>query len=251
MESIVCIPFNNEALNFAAKHLSRCGITTTSLPHNDVTHLLLPVPSFDDSGHIRGGGSIEGLLRQFSESICVIGGNLSHIALRPYKTIDLLQDPHYVTQNAAITAYCALKYIINALPVVIAQQTILIIGWGRIGKCLSKLLRDMNAHVTILARKETDRAMATALGYHVCDADVDLSHFRVLINTAPASIFNADQLCKCRSDCYKLDLASIQGIPGPGVLWARGLPGKDAPESSGILIADTIMRLSIYKEVAP
>ena len=32
------------------------------------------------------------------------------------------------------------------------------------------------------------------------------------------------------------------------VIWARGLPGKDAPESSGILIAKTIIRLLERKE---
>ena len=35
---------------------------------------------------------------------------------------------------------------------------------------------------------------------------------------------------------------------GDDVLWARGLPGKDAPESSGKLIARTILRLCGGKE---
>lgn len=41
----------------------------------------------------------------------------------------------------------------------------------------------------------------------------------------------------------KIDLASKPGIGGTDVLWARGLPGKFAPESAGKLIAQTILRL--------
>ena len=45
--------------------------------------------------------------------------------------------------------------------------------------------------------------------------------------------------------CFEvlMDLASSPGIDGENVLWARGLPGKIAPESSGELIAKTVMRL--------
>ena len=45
-----------------------------------------------------------------------------------------------------------------------------------------------------------------------------------------------------------MDLASLRGIEGDRVIWARGLPGKDAPESSGALIAKTVIRLLERKE---
>ena len=47
----------------------------------------------------------------------------------------------------------------------------------------------------------------------------------------------------CFGNALKIDLASKPGIGGSDVIWARGLPGKDAPESSGELIAKTIIRL--------
>jgi hypothetical protein len=53
----------------------------------------------------------------------------------------------------------------------------------------------------------------------------------------------------CKEDCLKIDLASHRGIEGEDVIWARGLPGKDAPESSGKLIVKTAIRL-IEKERA-
>lgn len=249
METVICIPFNNGALDYAGQHLIRQGITASPLPGADVTHLLLPVPSFDGDGKIRGGGSIEGLLRQLPEPVTVIGGNLNHPALQGYQAIDLLQDPFYVTENAAITAHCALKYILNALPVTLKDQQVLVIGWGRIGKCFARILRGLDARITICARKASDRAMAAALGYDTMEPSWDVSCFRMIINTAPAMVIGEEQMTRCRPDCMKLDLASVQGLSGRDVIWARGLPGKDAPESSGKLIADTVIRLLSQEEV--
>ena len=45
-----------------------------------------------------------------------------------------------------------------------------------------------------------------------------------------------------------IDLASKLGIEAEDVIWARGLPGKDAPETSGDLIARTVIRLTAKKE---
>ncbi len=248
METVICIPCNNGALDYAGRQLTRKGVIATPLPGADATHLLLPVPSFDPEGRIRGGGSIEGLLRQLPEDICIIGGKLDHPALAGYPSLDLLLDPFYVAENASITAHCALKHILNALPVTLACQKILIIGWGRIGKCLARLLRQLDAQITIYARKETDRAMASALGYGIADPDFTISDFRVIINTAPAQVISEEAMAHSQPDCYKLDLASVQGLPGRDVVWARGLPGKDAPESSGNLIAETVLRLLYNKE---
>lgn len=237
MEPVIYIPFKNTALDYAGRHLVRRGITATAMPGSDVTHLLLPVPGFDL------GGDLDDILQQLPDDICIISGSIQHPSLEKYQRIDLLQNPFYVAENAAITAHCAVKYILNALPVTPADLPVLIIGWGRIGKCLARLLRNLDAAVTVFARKESDRTMAQALGYGIIEKEADLSRFRVIVNTAPAPVFSETQIEQCGKDCYKLDLASVKGLPGPDVVWARGLPGKDAPESSGKLIADTIIRL--------
>ena len=243
METVIYIPFKNAALDYAGRFLVSNGITATSMAGSDVTHLLLPVPAFHYEE------DLDRLLRQLPDAVCIIGGSLNHSNPEKYPMIDLLQDPFYLAENAAITAHCAVKYIWNALPVTLEGQPVLIIGWGRIGKCLARLLRGMGASVTILARKETDRAMARALGYACFCPEADLSRFRVIVNTAPAVLFSEAQMKQCRQDCCKLDLASVKGLPGQDVVWARGLPGKDAPESSGKLIADAIIRIFNSKEV--
>ena len=53
----------------------------------------------------------------------------------------------------------------------------------------------------------------------------------------------------CRKDCVKIELASTDGIAGSDILTARGLPGTYAPETSGKLIAATVLRLCAKEEL--
>jgi len=209
------------------------------------------VPSFESEGILRGGQSLVHILQRLDSSVCVMGGNLSCDALAPYKTVDLLQDDLYLCENAAITAHCAVKLLLQQLPVTVQDCHILVIGWGRIGKCLAELLRCMGAVVTVAARKEADRAMLTALGYPVADPNnlsYGLVQYRAIFNTAPAPILDEGRCAYCRSNCVMIDLASKLGLSGRNVIWARGLPAKDAPETSGALIARSILRLARNKE---
>ena len=244
---------NTAALTYACRNLSDRGVEIANSPAAKVTHLLLPVPSFDADGRIKGCGHPESVLADLPKNITVIGGNLTHPALQAYKTIDLLQDPTYVAVNAAITADCAIRIAGNNLPVVFQDCPVLIIGWGRIGKCLAAQLKALGANVTVSARKEADRGMLQALGYGTKSPD-QLTHclmrYRIIFNTVPAPVLSEEQVAHCQDDCVKIDLASVLGIAGKNVIWARGLPGKDAPESSGALIAKTILRLIAGKEAS-
>ena len=235
-------PVPNAALTYATNFLSPKGYTFYNAPDPQVTHLLLPIPSFSPDGGIKGGGSLETVLSLLPKEITVIGGNLAHPALSGYKTIDLLQDPVYLAKNAAITAHCAIQILASCLPCTLDGCPILVIGWGRIGKLLAHLLKANGASVTVSARKETDRAMLLAMGYSVQDLP-DPSGFRAVCNTAPARV-----LPDCPDTLLKIELSSVLGIGGKDVIWARGLPAIHAPESSGALIAETLIRLLTQKE---
>ena len=178
------------------------------------------------------------ILERLPEEAEIIGGNLDRPEFSDYRTFDLLKDPFYSAQNAHITACCAIKLTVNKLPVILTGQKALVIGWGRIGKCLAALLRQLGVDVTIAARKETDRAALLSLGYHAIDTkNIDPLPYRIIYNTVPTMI-----LPQCPGNALKIDLASQLGIGGLDVVWARGLPGRDAPESSGLLIARTVLR---------
>lgn len=225
-------PVRNSALDYAIKSLP-----VLPAPTERITHLLLPIPSFSADGTIKGGGDLGAILSTLPKDITIIGGNLRHPALTDYKALDLLQDAVYVSENADITARCALRVLMSCLPCTLKNCPVLVIGWGRIGKCLARLLRENDAQVTVCARKEKDRAMLGALGYRTQEVP-DAAGFRVVINTAPAVI-----LSHCPAGIIKMELSSVMGLPGEDVLWARGLPAIYAPESSGKLITETVSRL--------
>lgn len=251
MERCLLYPIGcSDSCHYAAILLEKAGFSLTDHPSPDITHLLLDIPSFDPNGCLRDGTDLQELLRRVPKTITLIGGNLDQEYLDGYRKIDLLKDPHYLAKNAAITAECALQICTPHLKATLSDSPVLILGWGRIGKCLAKLLSSMGCPVTVAARKESDRAMLEALGYRAVDFSQiteTLQQCKVLFNTVPDLPLHSDV-----PDLWKngtaIDLASYPGMKGKSVIPARGLPGKYAPESSGMLIAQAILRL--YKEEA-
>lgn len=218
----VCCTPGNTALEYAAIWLRGAGVTVTDVCDSETTHLLLPVPTrcFDT----------------LPENVVIAGGNLH--CLPGYTVIDLLKDPQYLTENAAITARCAAR-LTDAdwkdLPV-------LVLGWGRIGKYLSRELRELGACVTIAARKAPDLETATALGY----GSIPLEHarqalprFHVVFNTIPAMVLSLDAW-----EGVAVELASKPGMCGKPIIDGKGLPGRLAPEASGELIARRFLALA-------
>ena len=222
----ICCPTGNAATGYAAEYLKEAGMYVSDSPEPDTTHLLLPVPtrSFDD----------------LPEGMVIVGGNLH--CLPGFKTIDLLKDAQYLAENAAITARCAVDLIGKELQ----DLPVLVLGWGRIRKCLGKFLWDAGATVTIAARKEADVALVSALGYEGVFIDRVaplLPKFGAVLNTVPAMVLPAFQ---CAPDCVLLELASRPGMAGNNIVRASGLPAKYAPKESGALIARRL--LAILKE---
>ena len=184
------------------------------------------------------------LLQRLPERILVIGGNLNHPALDGYRKLDLLRQEAYLAENAALTADCALRIAGQELDIAFSEAKAVIIGWGRIAKCLAPMLRDLGAQVTVAARKESDRAMARSLRLRAAAVEelpALAQETDLLINTAPAPILAEQQLDSWHA--MKLDLASQKGLDCEDVLWARGLPGKMVSASSGALIARTILEV--------
>lgn len=242
MKPILVFPAGTtDAIRFAADLLHRNGIALIDHPAPEITHLLLDVPSFSPDGNLRDGRNPQTLLERIPEDLTIIGGSLDHPVMNPYRKMDLLADESYLAQNAAITSDCAMRVAAPLLKTAFRDTHALVIGWGRIGKCLAKLLKAMDVPVTVAARKEKDRAALVSLGYDAMEMHGDLSRFRLIFNTVPEIVF-PDEILHTRN-CIKIDLASRRGLSGEDVVHAKGLPGRMVPESSGRLIAQTVLRI--------
>lgn len=241
-QPVFCTAGDTAALRYARNILQQWGYAVSDAPCAGATHLLLPVPSFEADGALKGGPRLEDVLSTLPEDVMVLGGNLPSL---PCQGIDFLQDDFYLAENAAITAQCTMK-LIPLHRNGIEGASVLIIGWGRIGKRLAPLLKASGAKVTAAARKPSDLAAASDLGYAVVETQKwDAAQYDIVINTAPAPLMDQQET---RTDALLIDLASVKGITGSRVIWARGLPNKDAPDASGVLIAKTALRYALGKE---
>ena len=241
---ILCIP-RTEAIRRAGDHLCEAGFHVTRTPAPDISHVLLPVPSFS-----AGDEYLAHFLADLPDNVIISGGNLSSPLLEGYATIDFLKDPYYLAENAAITAACTLKLLENKLGTSTKNKQILIIGWGRIGKCLCRLLEENGISAAVAARKDSDRALISALGnrsFSIQDASSKAEEFDIIINTVPAMVLPE---LKSKENALLLELASRPGMSGKNILDCRGLPSKIDPDASGRLIAKTFLRLAFGQEVS-
>jgi len=168
--------------------------------------------------------------------------------------IDYFEREELTVMNAAITAEGALELIMKEQARTVLGMSVLITGYGRIAKILSRYLAALGARVTVSARKFADLTWARIM---CCEAalwdeiDGRLGGFDTVVNTVPAELFDREKLIRLKKDCLVIDLASKTGIAdtelarsaGVRVIWALSIPGKVAPITAGYIIADTILNI--------
>ena len=231
MDKAIYIAQDTPALIEAAVELHRGGISFCgSCEEADVLLYSVPTPPF--------------LRDDIPRGPVIIGGNLDFLDTS-IPRLDLLKDPFYLAQNARITAEAALSLILPKVESDFAHAEVLILGWGRIGKCLDQIFRHLGFPVSVFARKPQDQAMLSALGYTAVtkeDMIRNISRYHCIINTAPAQILSQQELTLASESCIIAELASVPGLIGGNVIRGNGLPGRYKPKASGKLIANTILR---------
>lgn len=174
-----------------------------------------------------------------------------NLTSRGIRYLDLLDREEMAVLNAIPAAEGAVELIIKAIPRTIHNSKILILGYGRIGKVLARILSGFGADVWVEARNYSDLSWIEAYGYkpvHLHDLERYVTDMNVIINTVPHLLITADILNKIHRDCYLLDLASKPGgidfdhakKLGFKTDWALSLPGKVAPMTAAEIIKKTI-----------
>ncbi|MBP3448545.1 MAG: hypothetical protein J6K51_05970 [Clostridia bacterium] len=174
---------------------------------------------------------------------------------------DYAKEEEFLIKNAQITAEGALDILFSETPHSVYGSKLLITGYGRIGKILSRLCKALGADVSVAARKERDLSWIELSGcrplrYERLEAY--LGEFDMIVNTVPERIFGTEEIASIKQDCLFVDLASVPGgidwdaagEAGLKTIWALSLPGKVAPYSSGNIIADTLTNLLETKKLS-
>lgn len=245
---------------------SRLHVITHDVPGADMNALndeieiaVPPFPSFQGA-LIRGHNAVP--IADFLARLCrksyVFGGLFgdwkASFADRDISAFDLYGSEPMTTANACLTAEGAIQLAMEQSSISLHDAKCLVIGYGRIGKCLSKMLQGLSASVTVAARKPADRAIAEALGFQSEQTAVYLHGLRqydFIFNTVPAEIISESQLALISSDCILIDLASRPGgfsakrckELGLNFIPAPGLPGRYSPKTAGIFYAQSILSI--------
>lgn len=168
--------------------------------------------------------------------------------------IDILKREELSVLNSISTAEGAIQIAMEQTEITLTGSNILILGFGRIGKVLAKMLAGIGANVYCEARKPQDLAWIQAFGYTPIDLknlDENLNKFDVIMNTIPSVVLDANNLDKIKQDCLIIDLASNPGgvdreeVKKKNIkfVWALSLPGKVAPVTSAKYIKETIYNI--------
>ncbi len=195
----------------------------------------------------------------------LLGGNITPSLSKIFDSaninyIDYLKRDELMIKNAIPTAEGAIEIAFSEMPITLHNSNALVVGFGRIGKILSSMLKGIGAKVSVSARKCHDLAWISSSGYTPLDnssLEKNISGYDVIFNTVPAMILDKDVLKNANPDALIIDLASKPGGVdfatakdlGLKVIWSLGLPGKVAPITSGEIIKDTVINILNEMEV--
>jgi dipicolinate synthase subunit A len=171
------------------------------------------------------------------------------------ETYDYSSVEEFAIKNASLTAQAALGIAINEYNSGIIGSKCLVCGFGRIGKALSLILKNIGANVTVSARKPEDLAWLEALNLNAVKSEniFDDFSYDIVLNTVPFLIFSKKNLYKVPEDTLIIDLASAPGgtdfefakIKGIKAIHALSLPGKVFPKEAGEIIKNTIYGVNV------
>ncbi len=241
----------------------RCAKWRSALASADA--IIIPIVAEDGGGRLNVSPSFTEDVPHLRDILdassgVVLGGKLpdsflSYAKEQSREAIDYFLNEELQILNALPTAEGAVAVAFENLDRTIFSSSILVVGYGRIGKALASLLWRMGARVDVAARKDSELARIEISGMTPRSISADsLSRlvaggYDVVFNTVPCVLFDAEVLKSAREETLYVDLASSPGgfdfnyakERGLRVLKALSLPGKYFPRSAGMIIGKIVL----------
>ncbi|PWI58275.1 dipicolinate synthase subunit DpsA [Sulfoacidibacillus thermotolerans] len=253
--------FDRLSLSFPDMH--KVELSPAALADFDV--IVLPIAGMDDEGRVDAAFS-DAPLRLSDEHFAAISKKapvFSGIARPALQTlahkhglnlIRLMELDEVAILNSIPTAEGAIAMAMERTEITLHGSTCAVLGLGRCGLTLARMLSGIGANVRVFARKPAELARIYEMGLRpyglsqLVDAIADAD---VIFNTIPAPILTADVLAHVPRSCVIIDIASIPGGTdfryaekrGINAVLAPSLPGIVAPKTAGRIIAQTIVQM--------
>ena len=283
----VCFIGGDERQKYAAEALSKYinvntvgtvfdDIKQSGIKHFDsiqkaiynVSAVILPLPAAS-SETIIAFSDLMSCAARSSSIPRLMGGNFSPylksiIDMHGIKYSDYCENECFTLQNAFLTAEGAVYLAMTATKQALRTLKCAVIGYGRIGRALAEMLKNINSDVTVFARREEALILArenrinTERISEKEDASSKLSKsFDIIFNTVPERILSNELLISMPQNTTLIELASAPGGFDPDIavqcelnfIDGKGLPGKYAPKSAGKILSDTILQYLKQEEI--
>lgn len=245
------------------ENVKKCASISELVGSSEI--IIGPLPMTNDSEYLSAPFSdekisIEELIKEMSnKNKTFLAGKISEQLATKLQEggiefIDLLKREELVVLNTIATAEGTIQLAMENTTRTIHGSNVLVMGFGRVGKVLAKMLDGIGANVSCEARKNSDIAWIKAYGYnpiHLSELDNELGNYDLIINTIPFQILDENRLKLVKKECTILDLSSTPGGVdraaarrlGLKMIWALSLPGKVAPLTSAEFIKETLYHI--------
>ncbi len=223
-------------------------------PYNKV---ILPFPSKKENLSFIG-QSEEPLSDFFDENQLVIGGLISdeikyELESKDIAYFDYFDYEPYVMKNAYLTTQGVVRLMLENSKTAVFGKTVLVTGFGRIGKSLALMLKGLGLHVCVAARNETQLSEACCLGFEsvkISDVKTVLCLFDFIFNTVPCGIFSSADIGHIADKALYFEIASKPyganeadfKKHGKAYVSASFLPGRLYPRAVSENIAELVMK---------
>ena len=227
--------------------MRECERIIRLLPASAVGRLiLLPIPTTRDNKYISGTEvSISSVASLVCSDSLVVGYSIPPEIRSAAERVgapvfDAGEDEGFLLENARVTANGAIGYILTHSPKDIADMSLGVVGYGRIGKELIRLLLFLGAKLTLYTARSSVALELGEMGISACviDEDTDFSGLDMLINTTPKRQIDESRLPK---NLDIIDLASGSIFePTARLTKLSSIPDAFYPETAGRLYAKAI-----------
>lgn len=259
--------FNTRVYGFSKLQLNSANVEsydrlTPALFDADL--IFMPIPCTADGIHLNVKYSDDeiaavDLLKFIKPNTLVIMGKAAEdmykaAMLGGFRIVDIMKREDFAVLNSIPSAEGALQIAMENTDITIWDSRCMVLGFGRLGKVLTKLLISMGARVTATARKTEDLAWIDVFGaipVYTDQIDNVLHEQDIIFNTIPALILKRERIAKLQNHCLIIDLASYPGGVdftaakeyGINAVFCPGLPGKVAPFTAAKFIWDVAMTI--------
>lgn len=228
--------------------------------------LILPMPGINSHGQVHAPLveekvvlSLESLKLMKPGSTVYTGIEKPHLKTlvnsAGHRLVEVAEQDEFAILNSIPSAEGAIAIALQQSAITLHRSNCVILGFGRLGITLARMLLALGAKVQVVARNGAQRSRAWEMGCSTKDFDqlkLVLEDADFIFNTVPFQLIQKQELTVIRpTETLIIDLASEPGGVdlelakkyGIKAIFAPGLPGKVAPKTAGHILGVVYSRL--------